>query len=67
VTEQSPQLPPFRVGASVYRRDRPMTHKGRLTATWWSTQTNSWQAAVVFPDGTKRLGTSRLMEVPRNG
>lgn len=65
--DSSPRLPPFRVGVSVYRRDRPMTYKGRLMAVWWSKQTSTWQAQVKFPDGDARLGADKLVEVPRNG
>ena len=59
--------PPFRQGTAVYRRDRPMTYKGRVTSIWWSEQAGGWNAVVAFPDGDQRLGASKLVEVPRNG
>lgn len=64
--DRSPNIQPFRVGASVYRRDRPMTEKGRVTAVWWSKRTGTWHVEAVFPDGHAHTGADRLVEVPRN-
>ena len=67
MSDASPHRQPLRVGASVYRRDAPMTTKGRVTAVWWSPKTSSWHAMVTFGAGQLHLGADELMEVPRNG
>jgi hypothetical protein len=55
--------PTFVVGSSVYRRDRPMTYKGRVTSLFHSEQLQHWMAIVQFPDGAQRITVDRLIEV----
>lgn len=58
------ERPAMRVGSKVYRRDWPMTVKGRLDALWWSPRHEIWMARVDFGlAGKAQLAASKLVEV----